>query len=416
MGQREMMRERFVQRLKEQQQRGRGGATGGDLFKKIKDLQFFSCSERKHTIDILPYFAGKCDPRVPEGEEAYVFEFYIHRDVGVGEGSILCPAATFNEPCPICEDRRRKIRAGATEKSVARLRPGGPGGNPRSLYNIICYDTQEEMDKGVQVFHTSHYLMEDQLQELAAGTPVRPGQTQIDPLVLFMDPKEGKSIVFTRVGKQEKTRYMGMQFADRPKGFVIDPRDLADTWALDELIVHPTYEEVWLYYYGKDGGPEEIPAGEYDGDARRGSDAGDVRRGRGRGMETTGADTETTGAVESRRSRRNISEETTEGQTSTQSASNNPCPAGHVFGADVDKFPRDCEPCDQWKPCSRKAKELLTAGAGTAGQESSSQSTEEPSAGRRRRSPESGTGGDEPETQSRVAEAVPEEGRRRRRA
>jgi hypothetical protein len=320
---RQMMKERFVKRINEQQEREQKGA--GTLFKRdIKGLKFFKCGERQHTIDIIPYFAGKCDPYVPEGEEAYVFEFFIHRDVGVGEGSIMCLAETYGEPCPICEDRRKKIRDGADEKSLNKLRPAR---NPRSVYNIICYDDADEEAKGVQIFHTSHYLMEAQLQELAK-VPIRAGQKGIDPLVVFMDPDAGKSIVFKREGTADKTRFTGMRFADRPQGFKIDQRDLDDAWALDEIVYRPTYEEVYEYYYGRSGGRA----------AAQVEDPAPVER-----------------PARSGRSRSETREE-----APAPAATTDPCPSGHKFGIDVDRFPKDCEPCEQWRACARKAKEVAS--------------------------------------------------------
>jgi hypothetical protein len=394
---RQMMRERFVQRIKEQQQRGQGGA--GSLFKQnIKGLQFFNCTDGTHTIDIIPYFAGKNDPHVPEGEEAYVFEFFIHRDVGVGEGSIMCLAETYGKPCPICEDRRRKIREGIAEKSVDKLRPGR---NPRSLYNIICYDSREQEDKGIQVFHTSHYLMEEQLQELASGTPIRPGQEQLDPLVLFMDPKEGKSIIWKREGKMEKTRFTGMRFGDRPKGYVIDQRDLDETWALDEIVYIPTYEEVCDFYYGKGKGPVE--SADDDGGGRGSS--------RSRSVESAQQDA----PVEAGRSRRSRGGDSAPAPPAEEAKKeSNPCPSGHDFGADIDKFPVDCEKCEEWRPCSRKNKEILASQLGGDTATKVEDKQEPPAApateGRRSRR------GADPEPPPAQDPPPAEEGRRRRRA
>lgn len=355
---RQMMKERFAQRIKEQQERGEKGA--GSLFKSgVKDLKFFKCTEKQHTIDIIPYFAGKFDPHVPEGEEAYVFEFYTHRDCGVGEGSIMCLAETYGKVCPICQDRRKKIREGIDEKLLNKLRPAR---NPRSVYNIICYDDAEEEAKGVQVFHTSHFLMEAQLQELAK-VPVRAGVKGIDPLIIFMDPTVGKSIVFKREGQMEKTRYSGMRFSDRPAGFTIDQRDLDDAWALDELIVIPTEEEVAEYYWGKGQVPNQDERAEETGSGRS--------RNRSSRVENDVPDTiadpllaESTG----RRGRRPVEtpEPKNEVEKASQDMADNPCPNGHVFGQDVDKFPKDCEPCEQWKPCSRQNARLITEGVASS--------------------------------------------------
>lgn len=36
----------------------------------------------------------------------------------------------------------------------------------------------------------------------------------------------------------------------------------------------------------------------------------------------------------------------------------NQCPSGHVFGADNDKFDKDCDDCDCWETCFKAQKEL----------------------------------------------------------
>lgn len=335
---REEMREGFKKRMQENQNKAEGGYYS-PLFRKDVQIPFMSCKEGYHTIDILDYIAGKNDPH--PGEPSYCYEFYYYNACGAGQGPILALGKTFGLPDPIAEDRAKKLREGYDEKS---LRSISPVRNPRVLYNVICSDSREEEDKGVQVFHTSSYLMEDYLREMAKGS-IRPGMAGIDPLIDFTDPVDGKSIKFKREGNQENTKFILHQFMDRPKGFVIDERDLAKVFTLDELIYIPTYEEVYIYYYGKG---EAMPSarslgGDRKEDERVAAPEEPPRRGRYEEAEKKDI------PLEPER-KPDLKEE-------AKPAASNPCPYGHVFGVDIDQFPKDCEPCESWKPCARAAKE-----------------------------------------------------------
>jgi len=214
-----------------------------------------------------------------------------------------------------------------TLKSISPLR------NPRVLYNVICCDSKEEENKGVQVFHTSSYLMEDYLREMAKGC-VRPGMEGIDPIIDFTSPDEGKSIKFKREGEAEKTKFILHQFVDRPKGFSIDEKDLNSVFVLDELIYVPTYDEVCEYYYGKG---QHMPS----------------ERSLHSESEKTTEETQSP-----RRSRYDKMNDVPENFSDDKSVKDeNPCPSGHVYGVEIDKFPKDCESCSKWKDCARAERE-----------------------------------------------------------
>ena len=230
------MKKGLLKRIKEGHARKEGTYKG--FFKEKselpKDISFWKCDERDHEIDIIPYFAGANDPVTPEGEETYVLEVFVHRNVGVMEGSIICLALTYGEPCPICEDRKKKQAAGADDDLIKSLTPSR---FPRSVYNILCYDSPKEEDKGVQVWHTSNYLMEQYLLELAK-VPIRKGRKGVEPFVAFIDPDEGKSIAFTSKGKKENTKFIGHRFMDRD--YAIPNEVLERAYCLDDLIHKPT--------------------------------------------------------------------------------------------------------------------------------------------------------------------------------
>jgi hypothetical protein len=373
---REEMAAGFRKRMTENQNKAEGGFYA-PLFRRDISIPFMKCPEGYHTIDILDYIAGKNDPM--PGEPSYCFEFFIYTDVGAGQGPIICLSKTFGLPDPIAEDRARKQRDGAEDSIIKALLPNT---SARVLYNVICSDNKEEEMKGVQVFHTSSYLMEDYLREMAKGS-VRPGMEGIDPLVNFTDPVEGKSIKFKREGKVEKTKFILHQFIDRPKGFIIPDSDLEKVFILDELIHIPTYEEVAEYYYGKG---QSMPSERSLGGTQTPPGEEPTRRSR----YDTQAD---------------VPNEIAKPVQERSESSSNPCPAGHVFGQDANKFMKDCEPCTKWQECVREKNKLADATKVTAPE--SKPETPQPTP-----APEPAKPAEAPAT----ASPVPEEGRRRRRS
>jgi len=104
---RRSMKEALLKRVQEGQNRKEGTAKG--IFKTdLEDVPFWNCADGDHLLDIIPYMAGPYDPVTPEGKETYVLEVFVHRGVGITEGSIICLAETYRKPCPICEDRKKK--------------------------------------------------------------------------------------------------------------------------------------------------------------------------------------------------------------------------------------------------------------------------------------------------------------------
>jgi len=110
------------------------------------------------------------------------------------------------------------------------------------------YDTRKDEEKGVQVFHTSNYLMEQILIELAR-VPVRAGKREdLEPFILFADPKNGMSIQFKRQGEAQNTRFVGHKFVKRD--YEISEEILRSVYCLDDLIFVPTYDELKEWYAG----------------------------------------------------------------------------------------------------------------------------------------------------------------------
>ena len=222
-------------------QRDSFGSTTG-IFKPDAKFTKWVPKIGDHLIDILPYIVGDKDTKLAEGSITYFYEVWVHYGVGPNEGSYACPTKNFNRSCPICEHQKKLRLAGAPDEEIKALYP-----KRRVLYNIVCRDSTEEENKGVQIWEVSHFHSEKHFAELARK-PKGGG------FIPFADPDAGKMIFFNKVSKIEVT---GHRFVERDDP--IDDDLLEQTMSLDQLIHEAEYDELYEAFYGakKDDENEE---------------------------------------------------------------------------------------------------------------------------------------------------------------
>lgn len=182
-----------------------------------------------------------------EGNFDYVLDLYVHQNIGKMKVPFVCPYENFGKPCPICE----YIKANRLPKDQwSKLRP-----KRRAIYLIWDRTTAEMEKKGIQIFDSAHFFMEEKLEEIAK-------QPRGGGYITFSDPDEGQSICWTRKGSgQENTQYLGHRFIEREAP--IPDRILESTFALDQVInMHPEYKEIEKAFKAT-----SLPAGDENDDA-----------------------------------------------------------------------------------------------------------------------------------------------------
>jgi len=343
-----------LRRRVEESYKNRGSFRRGIFREDLPEgVLFWKCGEGEHLIDVVPYIAGPNDPLTKEGDPTYVLELRVHQGVGPAEGQdFVCLAENYGKPCPICEHRRQLRAEGADDEVWKALYP-----KRRAVYNVICYDSAEEEDKGIQVWEVAWWFAERLFVELAKGPSVgshRRGGKEVG-FVPFADPDEGKSIAFTRQGSGARnTQYLGHRFVERD--YEIPDELLEAAWVLDELIYIPTYEEVYDAYWGEGSAPEEEPGeleeeqeliGEEEPEEEEPAEE-KPRRVRGRKISKPEPEVE--------------EEQDQEPENSDEEE----CPGGGVFGVDTDEL-EHCEECEVWEQCveeyDRREKEKQKARA-----------------------------------------------------
>ena len=225
-------------------------SSGGNAKKQVMDwkkvdgdVTFFSVSEGKNRINIVPYtIKSKNHPLVKSGDMEigdtdYVMDVYVHRGVGASEGSVICLKETYGKPCPICEQMALLRKQGKNDEA-GDLKP-----SRRVFYNV---ENIKEPGK-LQVFETSHYLFEKELIDEARDD-------EEGGFIDFADPVKGKEIKFrankVKKNKFEFTEYKSFSFEDRDEP--VSDELLESAISFDEIMTVPTYEEVEKMFYGTD--------------------------------------------------------------------------------------------------------------------------------------------------------------------
>ena len=207
------------------------GGFGPKYLKEGVKASFWFPKDGKHLIDVIPYLAGENDPNAAPGKPQYVLDVWVHQKVGALQQAFYCPAKNNRKRCPICEKQMEMRKSGDfTDDEIRELNP-----KRRTMYNVVCYDTREDIKKGVQLWETAHFFFENHIAEISQ----RPKTGGFIP---FSHPDEGKSIAFKIVKKGQNTEYLGHRFEDRDEP--IDDDILDSAIVLDDILHIPTLAEL----------------------------------------------------------------------------------------------------------------------------------------------------------------------------
>ncbi len=212
----------------------------------IPKSKFWKPTEGEHQINIIPYLAGKHDPKVPEGQQTYLLDIWVFGGIGNNEDNFVALARNYDLPDPIAEcQKEMRQDPDHDDDAVKLLSP-----KRRAIYNVEVLDNPKEQAKGIQLFDASHFSFEKPLTE-RSKLPLGGG------FVYFADADEGQIVSFEAkkgsftnkaTGKViTKLDYVSFQFI--PRTTPISDELLQSTHCLDEIIKIPTYDELKAAFY-----------------------------------------------------------------------------------------------------------------------------------------------------------------------
>lgn len=200
-----------------------------NIFQPDAKLPFWKDAEGDHALDIIPYRSSENHPNYGPNKPVYKVEIWVHKRVGPEKGDYIC-LRNYGEDCPLCDARKEELESENPRKKITDALKG----SQRCLYNVVVYTNNQE-EKGVQVWEASSYLAESKFVEVAKNK--RTGER-----IPFADPDKGKTVTFTIKGKNKNKTLTGIVFEDRPS---VIPDDILDeAFTIEDYLKKPTFEEL----------------------------------------------------------------------------------------------------------------------------------------------------------------------------
>lgn len=295
---------------------------------KMAGVTRWKPSEDDHSINIIPYFAGKNNPKVKEGKSTYFLDLFVHSRVGVNEDSYVCLNRNYGQKCPICEHQAQLRKDGDEDEDyIKSLNP-----TRRAIYNVEVLDNPKERAKGVQLWEVSHFLFEKELAELA--------KKKADGGYVYFsdtDTEDGRIVSFRKKGEGKATKFHALSFEEREEPISDELLDAAR--CLEDMIHIPTYEEVYAAAF---------PESTKETVKKKDEEEEEERPARRRDAEDEEAPPP---------SRRRDKDEDEEKDVPDPTLAEGECPIGQVFGKEYDEF-ENCDDCKVRESCKEKYNEL----------------------------------------------------------
>jgi hypothetical protein len=219
-----------------------------DMFELPEGTEMFKVeSTGIKRIDVIPYTVGENNPNADVGDFYWERTFFAHRNVGVNNEMVICPARTIKQKCPIC-DYRAKLNADpeADEKTVKALAP-----SKRMLLNIR--GVKKDTDK-VKVWHISHWYFGRAVDQALENSY----EDHDDNMDNFCDPEDGYYLKCVAEKGYEGQGYnmARVDFVSRKED--LDEDILDQAVCLDEALVIKDYKELKeMFFAGADDEDED---------------------------------------------------------------------------------------------------------------------------------------------------------------
>lgn len=257
--------EEKLAKLREKQQQDVADKDKGNLRKinvfnlsNFKEIEFMKPEDGKEIrdgiytlkLDIIPFLIDTDvypNPNLGKGDIDYVYDFWLHRGIGLNDDSIICPKRTYGKPCPICEEAEGLKKKGADEEKINALTP-----SHKVVYNVIDLNNP---DDGIKLFMQSFALfqrdgwMQEKLIKEAEG----------EEIIYIADLENGRTIKCRAVKQKFKSnfyyKFTSIDFIKRKEAY--DESILKETVPLGDIANILTYDEIHKIHFEIEDGDEK---------------------------------------------------------------------------------------------------------------------------------------------------------------
>ena len=283
-----------------------------------KGVEFLKLEQgKRYKIDIIPYVVSNKDhPLVRDkkmvvGEDYdYMFDFWVHKRIGVDEKQVLC-LTTFGKKCPICEEFQR-LKEPNPDKELKEILDG-----LKKKHRAVYY-VKNIADGKYCVFEESYFLFHEPL--VKAATVVDEGE-----IISLSDEEDIKTVKFivSKGSLSDKyNEYDSVDISSSKEKYT--KKDLDDAVKLDSIFNVLDYEDLKAMHEGED--TEETSDDEDDEPAEQETAKEKLKR-----------------EIQEKR-------EKLKAKKNKDKDEGNKCPGGHTYGTDHDDH-KECDECAVWEEC-----------------------------------------------------------------
>lgn len=347
--------------------RQKNAASSYGYLKLPKNVSVYSPEpDSRVKLDFMPYIVtdkNHPDRNVQsdiavEGSLWYKRPFKIHREIGTGNDTVVCPTS-FGKRCPICEHRAKRFKEGADPEETKALKA-----SDRNLYLVIPLDSKKNEAK-LHLMDISQYLFQnllnDELEEDEDHGVFPDLEEGLTLKVRWNSSVIGKSKPFAEANR--------IDFLEREEGY--DEKMLDTIPSLDELLTVMSYEALQAKFFELDSeettkeadedeeeeekpivrkkktiAPEPEPEEEEEEEE---APAPPVRKKKPAPVVEEDDEDEEDEEEETPTPVRTKKTAVPEPAAKAKPAGNK-CPHGHKFGVDVEKYD-ECDDCKLWDAC-----------------------------------------------------------------
>jgi len=192
------------------------------------DFEEWRPKEGPNYLNIIP-------PSDPEA--LFGYKTFVHYRVGGGPDHFLCPKVMHNDPCPVCEERQRKIKQlGPNQDYTQEIKDLFP--SARVLYMVVDTSDEKEIEKGIQAWLAPY----DSVQRKGIAPLCNQRRGKGGPIDIS-DPKLALDVYFTKEGtKKENTKYYGFSTVESKINAEEFYNERPDNF--EDMLVFATYEDI----------------------------------------------------------------------------------------------------------------------------------------------------------------------------
>lgn len=319
---------------------------------KYPDIKFIKYKEKgEYALDIVPYKIGSkhhpdvCVGKAEVGDEDYLLDIRVHRNVGPKKMSVICPRS-MNHKCVIC-DYLDEIKNQYGWESAEYKKASKVAAQRKAFYFVVDPDAKEQK---LSIFEASYKNFQSELLDQAESDGAREG---LDGLLPFAEWPKGCTVEFrVTMVKNGGSPYPYPEFKSfafkKRKGNEYPEDFLEDVPSLDSLMIVRSADEVAKLFEGYDGEDQDDDDGEAEETSTRHKRDEEEEAPRSRKRDEEEETPRSRKRDEEEPPRRTRDEEPVEQKLK--------CPVkGGTFGDDVDEF-KECNDCDLRNKCSAEYK------------------------------------------------------------